>query len=106
MHGDVFLSDHEPWPVDQPGAIEADALARVPVQDLVIKTADRQPILLAHKKGKHVAALLARQMHQPVGLGRGLLLRGLQKKVLVTAPAQWPQLVPFTTILFMVFLLF
>lgn len=60
VHGDALLFDPEPGPVDQPGVIEADALATArPGQALVIKTADCQPILLANKKGKHVAALHA-----------------------------------------------
>lgn len=60
VHGDALLLDPEPGPIDQPGVTEADALATARRgQALVIKTADCQPILLAHKKGKHVAAVHA-----------------------------------------------
>lgn len=58
VHGDKVLVDPEPTPLDEPSTLEADGSATAtPRRALVIKTADCQPILLAHKSGKHVAAL-------------------------------------------------
>jgi YfiH family protein len=52
------LIDPEATPFDEPSTLEADGAATAtPRRALVIKTADCQPILLAHKDGKHVAAL-------------------------------------------------
>lgn len=59
-HGDVFIPDAVPTPLDHPGVVEADGHATdVPGLALLIKTADCQPILLAHEDGAHVAALHA-----------------------------------------------
>jgi len=58
VHGEQILFDPEPGDIDQPGTVEADGLATAtPGQALVIKTADCQPILLAHESGRYVAAL-------------------------------------------------
>lgn len=64
VHGDVILMD--PEPVQLAAALaaspvaQADGLATArPGVGLVIKTADCQPILLAHESGKYVAALHA-----------------------------------------------
>lgn len=58
VHGEVFIPDAVPTSLDAPGIIEADGQATaVPGLALLIKTADCQPILLAHENGKHVAAL-------------------------------------------------
>jgi YfiH family protein len=58
VHGTQMLFDPEPGDIDAPGAIEADGLATAePGRALVIKTADCQPVLLAHESGSVVAAL-------------------------------------------------
>ena len=58
VHGTDMLFDPEPSNYRLGPLLEADGLATVmPGQALVIKTADCQPILLAHKDGKHIAAL-------------------------------------------------
>lgn len=58
VHGDAVVFDPEPAMWDSFGWIEADGLATaLPGQALVIKTADCQPLLLAHESGKYVAAL-------------------------------------------------
>ncbi len=60
VHGTQMLFDPEPGDIAQPGTFEADGLATAdPGRALVIKTADCQPILLAHESGSHVAALHA-----------------------------------------------
>lgn len=60
VHGDRILFDPAPVPLDQPGFLPADGMATDrPGRALVIKSADCQPILLAHKGGKHIAALHA-----------------------------------------------
>lgn len=58
VHGTQMLFDPDPGDIDAPGTIEADGLATArPGQALVIKTADCQPVLLAHESGSVVAAL-------------------------------------------------
>lgn len=60
VHGPQMIFDPEPGSIDEPGVLEADGLATArPGQALVIKTADCQPILLAHKSGRYIAALHA-----------------------------------------------
>lgn len=58
VHGDVINFDLEPGRADRPAKCEGDGLATAqPGQALVIKTADCQPLLLAHESGKYVAGL-------------------------------------------------
>lgn len=58
VHGDVLHLKARPTPLDEPSRIEGDGLATsTPGLALVIKTADCQPVLLAHESGRHVAAL-------------------------------------------------
>lgn len=58
VHGPQMIFDPEPGDIDAPGVLEADGLATErPGQALVVKTADCQPLLLAHRDGGHVAAL-------------------------------------------------
>lgn len=60
MHGDtlVFEPDAVSWEA-QPTA-DGDGLATSrPGLGLLIKTADCQPVLLAHRSGRHIAALHA-----------------------------------------------
>lgn len=58
VHGDAVLFDPQPADYSQAGEQEADGLATAtPGQALVIKTADCQPLLLAHESQKYVAAL-------------------------------------------------
>ena len=58
VHGVTFVSDAVATQFESPGVIEADGQATdVPGLALLIKTADCQPILLAHEDGAHVAAL-------------------------------------------------
>ncbi|WP_461211534.1 polyphenol oxidase family protein [Desulfocurvus sp. DL9XJH121] len=58
VHGPQMIFDPEPGNIREPGFLDADGLATdQPGQALVIKTADCQPLLLAHKDGGHVAAL-------------------------------------------------
>ncbi len=59
VHGNRLLCDSEPLSnIDQPPVAEADGHATDrPGYGLVIKTADCQPVLLAHTSGRYVAAL-------------------------------------------------
>ena len=58
VHGELMVLEPEPGALDRAGSIEADGLATPrPGQALVIKTADCQPVMLAHASGKYVAAL-------------------------------------------------
>jgi hypothetical protein len=58
VHGTQIIMNAEETSIDAPGTIEADGSATMtPGLGLVVKTADCQPILMAHKGGKHVAAL-------------------------------------------------
>jgi YfiH family protein len=60
VHGQEVVFDFEIKGVEEPGQIEADGQAAdLPGRALVIKTADCQPILVAHKDGKHILALHA-----------------------------------------------
>ncbi|MFW6323667.1 MAG: polyphenol oxidase family protein [Desulfovibrionales bacterium] len=58
VHGQTMLFDPEPAGEDGMTAGEGDGMGTSrPGRALVIKTADCQPILLAHRGGRHVAAL-------------------------------------------------
>lgn len=60
VHGADMVFDPETDTLEDGGTVEADGLAtNRPGNALVIKTADCQPILLAHRDGGHVAALHA-----------------------------------------------
>ncbi|GAB6178038.1 polyphenol oxidase family protein [Desulfobaculum senezii] len=58
VHGPQMIFEPEPTDIEVEGSIEADGIATTaPGRALIIKTADCQPILLAHASGKYVAAL-------------------------------------------------
>lgn len=58
VHGTRTVFEPAAQPVDQAPTNEADGMATSrPGLGLMIKTADCQPVLLAHKSGRHVAAL-------------------------------------------------
>lgn len=58
VHGTRMIFDPEPADVYDVPALEADGQATAKVgQALVVKSADCQPLLLAHASGKYVAAL-------------------------------------------------
>jgi YfiH family protein len=58
VHGTDMAFEPEPVALVERSSLEADGLATsVAGQALVIKTADCQPILIAHESGKYVAAL-------------------------------------------------
>ncbi len=62
VHGDKVIFDPIPTPVEgfteQGGLTEADGLATAQTGlALMVKSADCQPILLAHKSGKHIMGL-------------------------------------------------
>ncbi len=58
VHGDVLHIEPAPTELDRAASLEGDALATsTPGLALVIKTADCQPVLLAHQSGRFVAAL-------------------------------------------------
>lgn len=60
VHGPQMVFDPEPGDIAAPGSIQADGLATEREgRALVIKTADCQPVLLAHKSGQYIAALHA-----------------------------------------------
>ena len=64
IHGDTLVFDPPPSPlerfVEPPAFPKGDGLATdKPGIGLIIKTADCQPIMLAHKSGKYIAALHA-----------------------------------------------
>ncbi|MDD3313031.1 peptidoglycan editing factor PgeF [Pseudodesulfovibrio sp.] len=60
VHGDVIRFDPTPTPPEPPATLEGDGLTTAePGVGLVIKTADCQPILLAHRSGNYIAALHA-----------------------------------------------
>lgn len=60
VHGDTLLFDPSETPAGEPAINEADGSATDKAgKALVIKTADCQPILLAHKSGQYIAALHA-----------------------------------------------
>jgi len=57
-HGDVIHADPAPIELDEEPELEGDGLTTAtPGVGLVIKTADCQPVLLAHRSGKYIAAL-------------------------------------------------
>lgn len=58
VHGDRLLFDPEPFPPDREAVEEGDGMATDRANlPLCIKTADCQPVLLAHTGGRHIAAL-------------------------------------------------
>ena len=58
VHGVGMAYDAPASPVGQPSGVEADGQATdKPGRALVIKTADCQPLLLAHESGRYVAGL-------------------------------------------------
>lgn len=58
VHGTAMAFEPEPVAPGAPSAVEADGSATGERgQALVIKTADCQPILIAHESGKYIAAL-------------------------------------------------
>ena len=60
VHGAAMVFDPGADTLRDGGTVEADGLATArPGDALVIKTADCQPILLAHRDGAHIAALHA-----------------------------------------------
>lgn len=60
IHGDGVILDAPATPLEEKGVSQADGLTtREKNLALCIKTADCQPIMLAHKSGKYVAALHA-----------------------------------------------
>lgn len=57
VHGDAFVVDPDPTPLEEAPAMEADGMSTMRKNHaLCIKTADCQPVLLAHPKGA-VAAI-------------------------------------------------
>ncbi|MCH5276980.1 MAG: laccase domain-containing protein [Desulfovibrionaceae bacterium] len=57
VHGVRTLFEPEPWHAERPAAAEGDGMAtRREALALAIKTADCQPLLLAHSSGRVVAA--------------------------------------------------
>ena len=61
IHGDTLVFDPPPSPlerfVEPPAFPKGDGLATdKPGIGLIIKTADCQPVLVAHKEGRHIAA--------------------------------------------------
>ncbi len=60
VHGDALVFEPEPVPCDVNVATQGDGMATArPGLGLLIKTADCQPILLAHREGGHIAAIHA-----------------------------------------------
>ncbi len=58
VHGDAIICEPEPSAIEKGPRAEADGLATSrPGLALMIKTADCQPILLAHRSGRYVCAL-------------------------------------------------
>lgn len=58
VHGGKLLAEPEASDHLAPGSLEADGAAtKKPGHALLVKTADCQPVMLAHKSGKYVAAL-------------------------------------------------
>lgn len=58
VHGEALHIEPAAAPIDSPAELEGDALATsAPGKALAIKTADCQPVLLAHEAGRFVAAL-------------------------------------------------
>ncbi|NDV20283.1 laccase domain-containing protein [Pseudodesulfovibrio sp. JC047] len=60
IHGDVIHFDPDSTPPDVHASLDGDGVTTsTPGVGLVIKTADCQPILLAHRSGKYIAGLHA-----------------------------------------------
>ncbi|BDQ34517.1 polyphenol oxidase family protein [Pseudodesulfovibrio portus] len=60
IHGDVIHFDPKPVGPEERATLDGDGMTTAtPGVGLVVKTADCQPILLAHKSGKYVAGLHA-----------------------------------------------
>ncbi|BCS88694.1 polyphenol oxidase family protein [Pseudodesulfovibrio sediminis] len=60
IHGDVIHCDPAPHAPEEHASLDGDGMTcATPGHGLVIKTADCQPILLAHRSGKFVAGLHA-----------------------------------------------
>ncbi|QJB55961.1 polyphenol oxidase family protein [Pseudodesulfovibrio sp. zrk46] len=58
IHGDIIHCDPAPFQPEEHATLEGDGLTTAtPGVGLVIKTADCQPLLLAHSSGKYIAAL-------------------------------------------------
>ncbi|MDR2503716.1 MAG: polyphenol oxidase family protein [Deltaproteobacteria bacterium] len=58
VHGEAVLADVKATPLDEPSTLEADGLASSKSgHALLVKVADCQPILLAHRSGRRIAAL-------------------------------------------------
>jgi len=58
VHGPVMVFEPEAGDMAQPSDVEGDGLATaLPGKAMIVKTADCQPILLAHASGEYVAAL-------------------------------------------------
>lgn len=69
VHGDTLLFEPPTTPLEDDATLEADAHATSrPGVALMIKTADCQPILLAHTSGKYVAAIHAGWRGNRMGL--------------------------------------
>lgn len=108
VHGDALHPD--PQPVDNaafcsgPATLEGDALATsAPGTALCIKTADCQPILLAHRQGRFVAALHAGWRGNVLGLPQSAVERLCARYdarpadlVAVRGPSLGPQAAQFT----------
>lgn len=60
VHGDVIHFEPEPFAPEERAVLDGDGMTTsAPGVGLVVKTADCQPILLAHRSGKYVAGLHA-----------------------------------------------
>ncbi len=60
VHGDRTMFDPDFGDTEGPGSVEADGLATTePGRGLIIKTADCQPVFVAHRDGGHIMALHA-----------------------------------------------
>lgn len=58
VHGDTMVFEPQPVAIDEKPALKADGMATSRRgQALLVKTADCQPVLVAHASGKYVAAL-------------------------------------------------
>ncbi|MDP2847028.1 MAG: peptidoglycan editing factor PgeF [Humidesulfovibrio sp.] len=76
VHGDVLHIGPAATPLDAASSLEGDALATsTPGLALVIKTADCQPILIAHESGRFVAALHAGWRGNVLNLPGGAMAR-------------------------------
>ncbi|SOB58682.1 Multicopper polyphenol oxidase [Pseudodesulfovibrio profundus] len=60
VHGDILHVDPSPISTSEPATLEGDGMATAtPGHGLIVKTADCQPIMLAHRSGRYVAGLHA-----------------------------------------------